>query len=109
MSGKIPRVNPLQSRKQLLIAESEINRVQLCREWQKLTAEAGVVADKAKSFNSIATSILSLVATVGNFTNTVPAPAAAKTSWLQKISSGVKLASTVWLMFRSRNSSSEKK
>ena len=101
-------MNPLQSRKQLLIAESEINRVQLGREWQKLNDEAGAVADKAKSFNGLATSILSLVAAVGTFTNAAPAPAAAKSSWLQKISSGVKLASTVWLMFRSRDSGSEK-
>ena len=102
-------MNPLQSRKQLLIAESEINRVQLGREWQTLTDEAGAVADKAKSFNGLATSILSLVAAVGTFTNAAPAPAAAKTSWLQKITSGVKLASTIWLMFRSRRSDSEKK
>ena len=101
-------MNPLQSRKQLLIAESELNRVQLGREWQKLTDEAGAVADRAKSFNGLATSILSLVAAVGTFTNAAPAPAAAKSSWLQKISSGVKLASTVWLMFRSRGSGSEK-
>ena len=109
MSGKIPRVNPLQSRKQLLIAESEINRVQLGRDWQKLTAEAGAVADRAKSFNGMATSILSLVAAVGTFTNAAPSPAAAKTSWLQKISSGAKLASTVWLMFRARSADTGKK
>lgn len=102
-------MNSLQSRKQLLIAESEINRVQLGREWQELTAEVGAVADKAKSFNGLATSILSLVATVGNFTNAASAPAAAKTSWLQKISSGVKLASTVWLMFRARGAAAGKK
>ena len=101
-------MNPLQSRKQLLIAESELNRVQLLQEWRTLTDEVGNVADRAKSFNGMASSILSLVAAVGFFTNSKPAPAAAKSSWLQKISSGVKLASTVWLMFRPRGSGSEK-
>ena len=32
MSGKNPRMNPLESRKQLLIAESELNRAQLVQE-----------------------------------------------------------------------------
>ena len=102
-------MNPLQSRKQLLIAESELNRVQLGREWQTLTDEAGAVADKAKSFNGLATSILSLVAAVGTFTNAAPSPAAATTYWLQKFSSGAKLASTVWLMFRARGADAGKK
>ncbi len=102
-------MNSLQSRKQLLIAESEINRVQLGREWQALANRAGAVANQAKSFNGMATSILSVLAAVGTFTNSAPAPAGAKSSWLQKVSSGVKLASTVWLMFRSRGSGSGKK
>ena len=93
----------------MLIAESELNRVQLLQEWRTLTDEAGAVADKAKSFNGLATSILSLVAAVGTFTNAAPSPAAAKTSWLQKISSGAKLASTVWLMFRARGADAGKK
>ena len=102
-------MNPLQLRKQLLIAESEVNRAQLGREWQKLTDEAVAVTNRAKSFNGLAASILSLVAAVGTFTNSAPSPAAAKTSWLQKISSGVKLASTVWLMFRARGANAGKK
>ena len=36
MFGKKPRLNPLESRKQLLIAESELNRAQLVQEWQTM-------------------------------------------------------------------------
>ena len=36
MFGKKPRLNPLESRKQLLIAESELNRAQLVQEWQAM-------------------------------------------------------------------------
>ena len=101
-------MNPLQSRKQLLIAESELNRACLLTEWRTLTDEVGSVAARARSFKGMAASILSLVAAVGTFTNAASAPAVAKSSWLQKFSSGVKLASTVWLMFRTRDSGSEK-
>ena len=109
MFGKRPRISPLAARKQLLIAESEINRVRLVQEWQTVAEEAGRVVHRAKSFKGMATSMLSLVAAVGAFTGRPPAPAAGKSSWLQKISSGVRLASTVWLMFRARGANCEKK
>ena len=109
MSWKKSRVNPLAARKQLLIAESEINRARLLQEWQTLAGEVSSVTARAKSFNGMAASILSLVAAVGAFTSSRPAPAAAQSSWLQKISNGVRLATNLWLMFRSRGSNSEKR
>ena len=109
MFGKESCISVLAARRQLLVAESEINRVRLGQEWQALTDEANQVVHRAKSFTGMATSILSLIAAVGVFTRPAPTPATAKTSWLQKISSGVRLASTVWLLFRPRGSNSEKK
>ena len=109
MFGRKPRLSPLAARKQLLITESELNRVRLNQEWLALADEVGSVADRAKSFNGMAASIISLVAAVGAFTGRKPARVAAQSSWLEKIASGARLASSIWLMFRARNSDSGKK
>ena len=49
MSGKNPRMNPLESRKQLLIAESELNRAQLVQEWQTMTDEVHSLVNQART------------------------------------------------------------
>ena len=91
------------------MAESEINRARLSQEWRTLAEEVSGIAGRAKSFNTMATAILSLVAAVGTCKSGQPGPAAGKSSWIQKILSGARLASTIWLVFRSRGSTSEKK
>jgi hypothetical protein len=101
MSGKNPRLNPLQSRKQLLIAESELNRAQLVREWETMADGVRSVADRAKFFASIASSVAVLVAGLAAFRRGKPAQAEAKASWLQTILKGASLVSTLWLAFRS--------
>jgi hypothetical protein len=101
MSGKNPRMNPLQSRKQLLIAESELNRAQLVQEWETMADGIGSVADRAKSFASIASSAAVLVAALAAFRRGKSAHAEVKPSWLQTILKGAGLISTVWLAFRS--------
>ena len=47
-------MNPLESRKQLLIAESELNRAQMAGDMAALTAGVRTFTDRAKSFGSIA-------------------------------------------------------
>ena len=101
--------NPLALRKQLLIAESEVNRARLLQAGRTLADEVGHLADRAKSFHTMASSVLSVVAALGAFTRNPPAPAASTSSWFQKIAGGVRLASTIWLMFRARNAGPEKK
>ena len=109
MFGKRPHLNPLESRKRLLVAESEINRARLRQEWQTMAAGARDLADRAGSLKTTAWSILPLVAGLAAFTNGKPEPAAAKSSWFDKVVRGARLTSTLWLMFRSRDSDSEKK
>ena len=108
MSGKDPRLTPLQSRKQLLIAESEIIRVQLLQDWQKMADGLTSLGDRAKSFNTTASTIVSLVVGLATFTGRKSAPTSAKTSWFQKVLTGVRVASTIWLLFRTPNPRSEK-
>lgn len=100
MFGKKSALSPLESRKQLLIAESEINRASLHRDWHALTNELGHLADQAKSFNTLTASVMSLVSGLAAFTSGKPAPEVEKTSWLQKVFKGAKLATTIWQLFR---------
>jgi hypothetical protein len=102
MFGKNPRMNPLESRKQLLIAESELNRAQLVGDLAALTAGVRTLTDRAKSFGLIASSAAVLVAGLAAFRRTKSAPADAKPSWLQNILKGAGMVSTLWLAFRSR-------
>jgi hypothetical protein len=102
MFGKKPRLNPLESRKQLLIAESELNRAQMAGDMAALTAGVRALTDRAKSFGSIASSAAVLVAGLAAFRCGKPAGADAKPSWLRTLLKGAGLISTFWLAFRSQ-------
>lgn len=101
MFGKNPRINPLESRKQLLIAESELNRAQLVGDMAALMAGVRTLTDRAKSFGSIASSAAVLVAGLAAFRRGKPVDASARPSRLQTILKGAGLISTLWLAFRS--------
>jgi len=93
-------MNPLDSQKQLLIAESELNRDQLVGDMAALAAGVRTLADRAKSFGSIASSAMVLVAGLAAFRPCQSAPAGAKPSWLRTILKGAGLISTFWLALR---------
>jgi hypothetical protein len=95
-------MNPLELRKGLLIAESELNRAQLAGDMAALTAEVRTLTDRAKSFGSIASSAAVLVAALAAFKRGKPVDADAKPSWLKTILKGAGLISTLWLAFRSK-------
>ena len=93
-------MNPLQSRKQLLLAESELNRAQLAGDMAALTADVRALTGRAKSIGSIASSATALWAGLAAFRRKKSAPAGGKPSWLQTILKGAGLISTLWLAFR---------
>ena len=95
-------MNPLESRKQILIAESELNRALLVADLTELTAEVRTLTDRAKSFSGIASSAAVLVAGLAAFRRGKSADAEAKPSWPQTILKGAGLISTLWLAFRSK-------
>ena len=107
MPGKTPRVTPLELRKQLLIAESEINRAELLRQGQMLVDGISDLVRKASSFSMIAPSIASLVGVVAASTTGTSAAADSKASWLQKGIRTARLAFQIWLVFRSFGSGSK--
>ena len=98
MSGKNSHMKPLESRKQLLIAEGELNRAQLVQDWRIMAGEARSLAHQAKTISSLASAAASLVVGLVNFRRNKPA--AEKPPWWQTILKGAGLVSTVWQSFR---------
>jgi hypothetical protein len=96
-------MNPLESRKQLLIAESELNRAQLVEDIVALKEDVRSFTDRARSFGSIASSTAMLVAGLAAFRHSKNGDADAKPSWRRTILKGAGLVSTLWLAFRSRS------
>jgi hypothetical protein len=95
-------MNPLESRKQLLIAESELNRAQLAQEWAAMTAGVRTITDRARSFGSIASAAALLVAGLAAVRRSKAADADVKPSWWQTLLRGTRLVSTLWLALRAK-------
>jgi hypothetical protein len=102
MFGGIPQVNPLRLRKELLVAESELNRAQLIEEWQAMTGGVRTFGARVKSLGSAASAVALLVAGVSAFRRGRASPDGAKSSWLQTAVKGAKVAGSIWLAYRAR-------
>ena len=103
MFGKKSRVTPLELRKQLLIAESEINRAQLVQEWVAMMVGVRTLTGRVKSFGSIASAAALLVAGLAAFRRGKRADAGVKPSWFQMALKGAQAAGSIWLAFRARS------
>jgi hypothetical protein len=102
MFGKHPHLNPLQSRKQILIAESELDRAQLVQEWQTMAGEVRSLRDRAQSWSAMASSVAVLVAGLTAFRHHKRSEAKTKPSWLETALKWVGLGSTFWMAMRSQ-------
>jgi hypothetical protein len=102
MSRKPTRVNPLELRKELLIAESEINRAQLLDEWQTMSDGVHTVTHHVKIVSSLAGVAALVVAGISAFRRSQAMPSDAKTSWLSPLLKGAQLATSLWQAFRTR-------
>ena len=96
-------MNALELRKQLLIAESELNRAQLAQEWRAMTHGVREVALVAKTMGAWASAAAALVAGITVLRRGAPAPGNAKPSWFQKILHAGRLAAMIWSAFRARD------
>ena len=102
-------MNALKTQKQLLIAESDLNRAAMREEVAALTTGVRAVTARAKSFGSIASAGTVLIAGLtalrrGGGTG-VRAP---RLSWVQRILKNAGLVSTLWLAFRSQRRDAKK-
>jgi hypothetical protein len=95
-------MNPLESRKLLLIAESELNRAQLVQEWQTMADGVRSVADRARTISALASVAASLIVGLASFRRARSAPAGGKPSWWQIFLKGAQLAGLLWSEFRPR-------
>jgi len=103
MFGKHPRINPLESRKRLLVAESELNRAQLAQEWVAMTAGVRTLTNRVKSLGSIVSAGTLLLGGLTSFRRHQPGNTAAKPSWFQTALKAAELAGSLWLAFRRRS------
>jgi hypothetical protein len=103
MPRKIPRVNPLQLQKELLVAESEINRARLIQDWHAMTVGLHTLTARVKSVSSIASAAALLMAGVSAFQRERASLRATKSSWLQMAVKGAEVAASMWLAFRARS------
>jgi hypothetical protein len=100
MSEKNSRLSPLESRKRLLLAESELNRAQLVEDLGALRSEVDELVDRVKSFNSIVSSAATLVSGLAAFRREKSTDGDGKSHWLRKLIKGAGLISRIWLAFR---------
>lgn len=103
MSGKNSRLKALESRKHLLIAESELNRAQLIYEWQTMTGEVRALARQAKTLSVVASAAGLLVAGLSSFGRQKSGPAAEKPGWWQTLLKYSGVVRSIWSVFRSQN------
>jgi len=102
MFGKSPRLNPLESRKQLLIAESELNRVRMVADMTAVKSDAHALIGRVKSFGFIGSSIAGLVSGLAAFRGAQPANGDGKSHWIRRVIKGAGLVSSLWRAFRSK-------
>jgi len=100
MFGKTSRVSTLELRKQLLIAESELNRARLSDEWRKMTDEVLDLARRAKTIAVWSSSSAMLMACLAAFRSRSVMAAEAKPSWLQRVLAWLQVANSCHLAFR---------
>jgi hypothetical protein len=102
MFRKEPHLSPLTLRKELLIAESEINRAQLVEEWQAIADGTHRFADGMKMASSLASIAGALMTGVSTFRRGKIESTDRKASWFQTVLKGAQVAGSIWLAFRSR-------
>jgi hypothetical protein len=97
------------SRKQLLVADSELNRAQLSQEWQTMTLGVANLGHRAKTMAAWASSAALLAAGVSTLRRGPVALGNVKSSWVQNILGGARLGSTIWFAFRNRGQKDKRK
>lgn len=92
-------MNALASRKKLLIAESELNRVQLINDWQTMAGDVQALSSRAKTVSSLVSSAVSLITGLVAFGRNPSTPVAEKPSWWQTLFKGAEWVSTIGRAF----------
>ena len=109
MLRNLPRMNPLQLRKELLVAESELNRAKLAGEITSIIARARTFTERAKSLASMASSAAALMAGIVSYRNGRRETRDAAPTWTQTLFKGANVLSNLWTIFRPGNGNHKNK
>lgn len=99
MPGKNFHLTPLESRKQLLLVESELNRTQLLNELRDFKVEIDHWKDQFQALGSIASSAAKLAATFSAISNAFThrdAGENGKSSWISSLLNGARTGAAIW-------------
>lgn len=89
-------------RKQLLIAESEINRAHLIQELQRMSSGIVSLAGRVKTVGAVASAAGMLLAGLTAFRHGKCTATNPPRSWLQTAFAGARLLGSIWLANRPR-------
>jgi len=95
------RLNPLRSRKQLLIAESELNRAQLVHEAKAIASDVRLLTSNFGMIGSLVSAAASLLAALITRRRKPAEPVPERFSWWQALVKGAELAGSFWSRFGS--------
>ena len=104
MSGKKSQLTSLETRKQLLLVESELNRVQLLNELSDFKNEIHHLKHQVWEMGSIAASAAKLATTfsaIGQAFSHRNEGEKEKPSWISTFLNGAKAGTSLWLLLRS--------
>lgn len=96
MLGKEPHLSPNQLRKELLVAESELNRAQLSQEWHTMVEGIRGIGHHANTLETWISSAAWLTAGFKACQSSGSSPATEKPSWLGRIVRGASLVLRFW-------------
>ena len=102
MPGKNFHLTPLESRKQLLLVESELNRAQLLNELRDFKNEIHHLKHQVWEIGSVAASAAKLATTFSAIGQAFShRNEDKKPSWISTLLNGAKAGTSLWLLLRS--------
>jgi hypothetical protein len=102
MSGGKSQLTSLETRKQLLLVESELNRAQLLNELRDFKNEINRLKHQVRGIGSIAASAAKLAAAFSEVGQAFShRNEGEKTSWVSTLLNGAKAGTSLWLLLRS--------
>jgi hypothetical protein len=105
MPGKNLNLTPLESRKQLLLVESELNRAQLLNELHDLNHEIHHLKTQVQAAGALISSVAKLATTfsaVGSAFTHRDTGENGKSSWLSTLINAARTGATIWGAIRSQ-------
>jgi hypothetical protein len=102
MSGEKSNLTSLESRKQLLLLESELNRGQLLEDLNGLRSEIKRLKNQVRGIGSLASSVATLFSLFSVFRRTLDEREnqADKPSWVSRLLKGIETGVALWSALR---------